>query len=545
MTHLRSYNLDKLNYVDDPVSDLMIQENMEPSRKIYNQLDLPDAMEDFQSELLRMRMPETRPRPDEQCNEQETRERSRKIMNLMNYGNVQGDMDLAYKPEIEQVPQPFRKLNENQYHLSQKGKSIDARYACRGEAQKDDMMKHPLGDPKYKHSDVRKYIPGELRTMPKITIEDKEVPLIPKINVGKPIQSFRKIDNSWMLHYCKDVCRVDAPRKVSKVIRGSGHRGIFENLPEDKTNVVEMHEIIKGKKNYNATKPEQDFDTPSDPTQIKSVEAKRSLPTKKYVNFNNISSMKDFVEMTEKVNNIETSIRSSQWRPKLGFKTAEVNAVDEDLSSISEPKKLPNKINTFIIHAGLEHDKHDEDKTQDIKEKEKRRPHRLNRATGYVPSADTDKVSDWGREDKQVKKQQIRKMMIEMVPVKEKEFGVEGKHHKTQKNLTKHVEGLERNEQTEYGKFGRSKLTTNLDNRYHRRIDEMTSHYDDAVQEVQSKAYVNKSKQNRKLHPDFVAFSVDPYVDIPVKKKKSLTYDDERNIAVREYKIKQTMSESF
>jgi hypothetical protein len=543
MTHLRSYGLDKLNYINDPLSDLMIQENTEPSRKIHSQLDLPDSVEDYQSELLRMRVPETRPRGDDETYEEETRKRGRNMMNIMTYGNVQGDMDLAYKPEIEKVPQPFRKFNENQYHLSQKGKSIDARYACRGEAQKDDMMRHPSRDPKVRHSDARKYIPGELRTMPKMTIEDKEVPLIPKINVGKPVQSFRKIDNSWMLHYCKDVCRVDTIRKNAKIKRSQAARGIIEDVQEDKTNVVAIQTLIKGKKNYNAMKPEDDIAEDCRDDSVKSIEAKRALPTKKYINFGNITSMREFVDMAEKVNNIETSIKKSIQRPKLDFKTLDVEAVNEDEHGITEKKKLPNKANTFIIHAGFENDNRFEEDTNDIKEKEKRRPHRLNRATGYEPSADDDSINTWGREDKQIKKQQIRKLMVDMVKVNEKQFNIESKHHKTQKDLTKHVQGLKHADDTSENQFGRQRLQTQVDTRSYRRIDEMVPQYDDAVQEVQSKAYVNKAKQNRRVHPDSIQVSVDPYVDVTPKKKKTMTYDDHKQINIREYTIKQRLAD--
>jgi hypothetical protein len=346
-----------------------------------------------------------------------------------------------------------------------------------------------------------------------------------------------------MLQYCKDVCRVDAPRSIPKVNRSSNNRAIIEDIPEDRTNVVAMNAMIRKGTHYNAMKHEEDFESPAQSESTEGIKAKRILPNRKHISFGNISSMKDFVEMSEKVNNIETSIKKAIWRPKLGLKTADVEQVNEDTKSISEPQRLPNRLNTFIVHTGLDNDVGVNEQVNNI-EQEKPKHYKQNRKTGYEPSKLDDKISSWGREDKQIKKQQIRNLMVDMTKVDENQFGVESKHHKTQKNLTKHVEGLEHSDTTGVSQFGRSKFQTPIDHRSYRRIDEIES-YDDSVQEVQSKAYVNKSKQYRKVHPDSISISLDPYVDIAPQKKKKLTYDDEKNIAVREYTLKQSFSEDF
>lgn len=536
MAHLRSYGLDKLRFVkDDPLVNLMIKENMGPSREITSQLDLPDAMQSYQEELINMRVPETRPRDDEQGGEAQVRERSRKMMNIMQFGDVRGDTDLAYKPELEQVPQPYRKINENKYSNFQKDKSIHARYACRGEAQKDDMMRHPLGDPKFRYVDTRKYIPGFARTMQKITIEDHEVPLYGKLNNGKPVQQYRQIENSWILQYCRDSCKVDEIKKKFDIKRKQAPRENVENIVEDTTNVNVMKSIVSGTHKRNMLK--QDIEIHSGDDKEQTFEKPRDKPTKRYVTFGKFVDIKQFIDMNEKVNNIEKALKKSKIRPRMGFTDVEFTA--ETDVDIAKKKILPNKPNTFILHVNQENIIHmDESETGTTQKQVKHR--KQNRATGMEPMHIHDEYSEKGRKDKEIKKSQIRILMEKMVPTADKEMSTTQKHHKTKQNLSNYVEGHDLSDPTNQEEFGRKGLDATVNHRAYTRIDEMKNDYDDTVEEIQAKSYVNKAKQNRFVHPDTIKVSIDPYADIEPRRKTKLGYNDKKSFAEKEYKLRLT-----
>lgn len=542
MSYFRSYGLTGLKYVSDPLGELVLQENTAPSRKITSQIDMPDAMQAYQEELINMRVPDTTPRPDNQVNEEETRKRSRNIMNIMNFGDVRGDTDLAYKPEIEQVPQPYRKLSENKYSQFQRDKDIHARYACRGEAQKDDMMRHPLGDPKYRHADTRKYIPGIVRTMQKVSIDDHEVPLIPKSNVGKPIQNYRKIENGWILQYCRDTCRVNGTKKKITITKGIAPREKVEDVYEDRTNVNIMKSIVKGDGHQNRLQPE--MENYHNEAGTASIEKGRPLPTRKFVTFGNFVDIKQFVDAAEKVNNIEKAIKKSTQRPKLGLKTIDPNDVSEDSASIEKPKQTPRKGNTFIIHAAAEGLSKLAEGVQSTEQKEKKH-HKQNRATGAEPVAPFEEISDWGRDEKHIKKQQIRALMHEMNPFHESQVSTNAKHHKTKQNMNKHVEGHDTSDSTSVTNFGRKRYATELDSRSYRRIEEPNASYDDGIADIQTKAYVDKAKQNRFVHPDTIIITDDPYADVNPKQKKVISYGDNKAFVTSEYTLRKQLSDEL
>lgn len=540
MAYLRSYGLDNLKYIEDPIVDLMIQENTGPDRTIRSQLDLPDAMQAYQEELINMRTPETRPRDDEQGGEAEVRERSRKMMNIMNYGDVRGDMDLAYKPEIEQIPQPYRTLNEKKYDLFQKDKAIHCRYAARGEAQKDDMMRHPLGDPKYKHSDTRKYIPGYVRTMQKVSIEDHEVPLYGKLNNGKPIQNYRNIENGWVLQYCKDSCRVDSTKKKQYIKRSQAPREHVENVKDVITNVNIMQAIVKG--SYKRNMLDQDiYISPEDDKEM-TKERARDAPNKRFVTFGNFVNIKQFVDMNEKVNKIEKAIKKSAQRPKLGLSIIDKNESNDVYSDIEKPKQAPNRSNTFILNVNKENISTFNDDIKSTEEKE-RKHRKQNRSTGVTAITPDDEYTDKGREDKEIKRSQIRVIMDKMNPIKSSEHSTVVKHHKEKQNLTKHTEGYNTRDSTSLVEFGRKRLEADIDTRTNRRIDE-SQYYDDKVVDTQTKSYVNKAKQNRVIHPDMMIISADPYVDIPAKKKGKISFDEQKSFVTSEYAIRKSLRDS-
>jgi hypothetical protein len=326
--YARSYGLDSLRYINGPMTDYVLQENTGPPRKVTSQLDLPDSMLRYQEEILNMRVPETRPREDDQGGEAEVRERSKKWMNILQFGDVRGDMDLAYQPELEQVPQPYRRHDENVYGTFQRDKQINARYACRGEAQKDDMMQNITADPKYRHADTRMYIPGTVRTMMKTTIEDHEVPMYAKANLGKPIQQYRKVENSWILQYCKDKCRVDTVKKYHNVKAGPGLRHEVENVKEDRTNVNIMYTMVKG--DYDRTKRlEPSMPVYEDGTKVENFEPKRQNARKHRFNVGDILEMKDLINVAEKVNRIDKAVKTRMNnRPRLGLSTLEGDEVE-------------------------------------------------------------------------------------------------------------------------------------------------------------------------------------------------------------------------
>lgn len=540
--YARSYGLDSLRYINSPLTDYVLQENTGPSRKVTSQLDLPDSMLRYQEEILNMRVPETRPRSDEQGGEAEVRERSKKWMNIMQFGDVRGDMDLAYKPEIEQVPQPYRRLDENPYGIFQRDKEIHARYAWRGEAQKDDMMRNPNSDPKYRHSDTRKYIPGTVRTMMKTTIEDHEVPMYAKANLGKPIQQYRKVENSWILQYCKDKCRVDTVKNYHKVRVGPGLRHEVEDVVEDRTNVNVMFTMIKG--DYDRTKRlEPSMPEYADETSTKDIEKKKPMANKKRVNFGNMLEMKDLISVSEKVNRIDKAVKQRMNnRPKLGFSTIEPEEIDENEDGITPQKPGVTRANTFVIHAGFDNISADETKVRGVEKKFKKH-YKQNRNTGYEVSPDDDQYSEKNRETANIKKTSLRALMMEMNPVMEKTHSTQQKHHKKQKNLVKHTEGYDMSDPTQQNKFGRPAKTGRVSHREYRRIDEPNIIYDDKVVDIQAKDYVNKARQNRVINPDAIVITNDVEVDVNPRAKRVITYDDKKAFITSEYAMRESLTD--
>lgn len=531
--YARAYGLDQLKYVNDPMSDLVMQENTQASPLVTSQLDLPDSMQRYQEEMINMRMPEKRPREDEQGGEAEVRERSRKMMNIMQYGDIRGDMDLAYKPELEQVPQPYRTQNENKYSTFQKDKAASARYGWRGEAQKDDMMRAPLADPKFRHADSRKYAPGFIRTMPKTTMDEKVVPLHSKFKVAKLPQNYRYVENNWLLQYCKDSTKTGDTKKKNKVNSGQAVRHNVDEL-EDKTNTNIIYSMVKG--DYDRNKRLKPDVKGVDEDVIAERKEQRITPTKKYVQFNKILNVSDLVHVVEKINNIEIALKKKyNQHPKLSFATTEGSEIVEDTLEISEDARLPNKAKTFVIHPGLENELTDDSKVSNTKLKEQKH-YKQNRNTGVQPSYTNDKYNEYGREDKNIKKGNIRMLMDKMNPINETEFMTSEKYHKTQKNISF---GTVDNkvDHTKNSEFGRKAKTGHAEHLGNYRIDEFKV-YDDKVVNTETKKHVNRGKQNRAIHPDTILVTTDPYANITPKKKKVNLYDHNKSISTNEHLLK-------
>jgi hypothetical protein len=153
-----------------------------------------------------------------------------------------------------------------------------------------------------------------------------------------------------------------------------------------------------------------------------------------------------------------------------------------------------------------------------------------------------DEHTEKKRQSHYIKQGQIRKIMDKMTPVSESAFTTQAKYHKTQKNLSFKNADYDTYDVTEEAEFGRKLKTGIVENRGYNRIDEGNTNYDDKVVDTQTKIYKDKSKQNRRVHPDAIAISVDPYCDIGTKKKLPNLYDHNSATVVREYTMQQRLN---
>lgn len=539
MAYKRALGLTGIDIQQCPLTDYVVQQNT-MSNEVYSQLDLPDAMTRYQEELLNMRVPEKKPRDDNVDYSKEIRHRSRQIMNALQFGDIRGDQDLAYKPEIEQTPQPSKIKKETKYDLFQEEKQISARYGWRGEAQKDSITNNPNHEPKYKHSDTRKYIPGYIRTAPKITIEDKEVPMYGKSNIGKPVQQFRIVDNIWALQYCKDTCKARESKTKNKTKSGGNPRHRVEGIKPDTTNVNLMFTMIKGE--YDRTKrliPDVEINVPN--VETKNVEKPKESAKRKYIDFGKFIEMNDFVNIVEKVNNIDKAIKREMGnRPVLGFSTIEPSEPIYDENGIEQPREQVKRSNTFFINPNPElHSNPNEKEKSIIREREKIK--RQTRNNSYEVRDTDEDYSTKGREKNKIKRESLRKLMVDMKPITENELSVTQKYNKTQKNLTKYIDGIDLSDSTKVNSFGRCKNNIKEDYRTYRRNDEFAKNYDVQVEEIQAKAFKNKGKQYRFVNPE--KFSINENSEMDIVKKRNIKQMDSRDMSKNEFLMKQRLNE--
>lgn len=548
MAYARRYGLDEMRYVHNPLVELAMRENTAPSTRIDSQLDLPDSMSRYQEELLNSRVPERRPRDDEQGGEEEVRERSRKIMNIHQYGDVRGDMDVAYQPEIEQVPQPYRKLNENKYHIFQRDKQIHARYGWRGEAQKDAIMQSSATDPKYRHADTRKYIPGYIRTMPKTTIEDKVVPMYERGRFCKPIQNYRNVENVWMLQYCKDKTDTSKVKRKIERHRKPSARPEVDPLPDD-TNINMIYTFVSGKyEKTGALKPLAQGAANDD--SIAKFERKRQKPKGTgYINTGAIMEIDDLLEIREKVANIQRAVKkATQRRPTLDYAVTEVSADGTKIKTFEKKRPSATKSNAkIIIRPSIEGMKYEDDKVENMKEKEKRKPWKQNRKTGYEPTQSKGKMQTFKKELPKLTRATIRNFMNESDVVMEDTANTSEKYHKTRKNIDRLAEGHDLTDETQQTDISHRKLAEGVPEYRLGRVDESIA-YDDKVAYITSENFTKKARneQYRNFNPDAIIVETEPIAQINTRAPLvNVTSDDKKHFVVSEYMMRRNLSDEL
>lgn len=532
MAYSRAYGVQGAAYIDDPMVKMVIDQNMEADPTIYNQLDLPDGMNRYQEELLNARWPEKRVRGDEDGGEEEVRNRSKKIMNLHHYGNVLGDTDLAYKPEIEQVPQPNIKISENKYNLFQREKRLMSQHAFRGEAQKDSIMLHPMNEPKYRHADTRKYIPDTIRTMQKITIEDHVVPLRERMHFIKRDQEFRHVENENILTYCIDAAHVNKKKVTLK--RGQSTRPDVDVTP-DQTNVNMMLQMVKG--NYDRTKRlNQEHGPITDDDVIAKKDRKQPKLVKNNLRINNIE---DLVNISDKINTIQRTMEKGTIRPKLGLSTILPMPHFDSISGISDKAPKRAKASTFILHKGMEHHDIVDDKESYVDGPDIKRKKIAVRLTDNVsPTFHHDQIAQQ-KKTTELKKSALRNLVTELDHIGDNVRSMTSKVSTIQKkDLSFSVVGHNTADDTTQNSF-RTKFDLNQSNgREYHRGDPIIMNYEDNVSTIQAKSFDDKSKQNRKVHPDALNVSADPYTNNIKKPRKPLSESAKNEFMKNDYQLR-------
>lgn len=316
---MRNYGMLGAKSVDYQLTNDLIEQNAGPDRRIVSQVQTPDALNRYQEQLLWSTRPEKHIQEDDEDGNEATVRRSRFRMNLYNYGNELGDQDQAYKPEIVADPQPSRTFEENPGNLFRKELQISRLHANYGEAQKDDILQFPENGPRYRPSDKFKMIPGEVRGMGRIQIDEDVNPLYHRWAVKKGIHNFK----NQLADVAPDV---SDPTKVKNKKRGRkigkkarDQQELDENLPEIETNVHEMFAIVARKRKHPANLP-QEFDKPEDDDRVKNRDRQRKKPKATGAINTGTQIVDSYLEMAEKVGDIESKLKRGQLRPNLGWR---------------------------------------------------------------------------------------------------------------------------------------------------------------------------------------------------------------------------------
>jgi hypothetical protein len=344
----RSYGLSSSQFIDDPVTNNFIEQNLGPDRKIFSQLDTPDALNRYQEQLLNSRRPEKHVQEDYEDGEMATRARGRYRMNLMEFGNELGDTDQAYKPEIVTDPVPTRTFADNPYNQYRKEREISKVQAKWGTAQKESLLNFVNTDPRYKHSDSYKYIPGEIRTMPKIEIADYLVPSRKRAQVVKGIHTFK---NSISDVKEKITDPNKSNRKSTSVKARRGH-GVRQQL--DQSHVVQGGDGVNDGLYSTATKKKSAARLPQDipiiDDESHETDRGRKRENPKFGNRPiHAGSIVDIIHDVETVQSITSQLKKNQLRPNLGLKTLIPEMISDTITDIFKSKLItPGRPRTFI-----------------------------------------------------------------------------------------------------------------------------------------------------------------------------------------------------
>lgn len=333
---LRNYGLLGIGATDSQFTNDCIEQNMGHDGKITSQLQDPEALDRYQEQLLRSRRPEKHIQQDDEDGEAITVGMSRYRMNLMQHGNDLGDVQAAYKPEIVNDPVPWRLKEEKQDKLFEKSKKIDRMYVGSTIRQRDDILQFPEYERGYKYSDAQKYIPGEIRTMEKITMDTHVLPIYAKPKQKKVQHNFKNQINDI------DETQFDPTMIISKTIKKKLstvlEREKVEQIPVE-TNVNEMCGIVARKKKTLARLP-QDIDRLPDDTETKERGWQRTKPKKMgFVNPGIVTDSKSYLELAETVQNIESKVRRNKNSANLSFRTVVASAIPEEVSIFKKKRE--------------------------------------------------------------------------------------------------------------------------------------------------------------------------------------------------------------
>lgn len=419
-TAFRSRNVGDLQYRDNVLTNNFVENNTGPDGAIYTQLQLPDAMERYQEQTLHSKRPEKHIQQDDENGEMATRQKARYRMNLFEYGNERGDQNLAYKPEIVNDPVPRRTWDEDKYTQFQREKRIGQGYKMYGVAQKDDILQFPNSDPKFRQADTRKYIPGIIRTMDKLQIDDHLVPNRARGKMPKGVHQFKKTITDVFQPFVETTRQNE---KKSTVRKKKGFVDLRQNIDNvstnDGTKINDLYEILAKPKKTARPRLEQDIEKNKDESKLNPTFKKKYIPKRgDYINF---GSIQDYLAVKETVEEINVKMKRNIPRPKLGFKTVLPDQIVEVVEQFKDKPAFKAKRQTdFTIGQLDETNDFNEnvqiDETNPKKHKYGHRPTRFTVIHNEKAVGDDSTLNkDFKKQEKYSKKTQIRQLKYEIL----------------------------------------------------------------------------------------------------------------------------------